>query len=156
MWSKPEAKSVTHKPGKNVEVDVKHLLHRSRSVGQEEIDAFAPHIATADRRRYSLRFLHQPAHRWRVEVGEIRCMPHRDHQDVTRIHWLDIHERGALIVTKKERGRQVAFQQPTEDAVSHRIKMVAVVQGTRIERIRKVRQIGLRSRGASHHRAFTG
>jgi 23S rRNA-/tRNA-specific pseudouridylate synthase len=125
-----------------VEVDVKYLLHCSRSVGQEEIDAFAPQATTANRGRYSLRFLHQPPRRRRVEVGEISCMTHGDHQDVPGIHRLDIHESGALLISKQERGRQVAFQQSTEDAVSHRIKMVAVVKRTRIERIKQVRQIG--------------
>ena len=79
MRSKSEAKFVTGKAGENVQVHMKDFLHRSLAISQEEIDAFALHAATADRGRYSLRLSHEPPRRWRVEIGKIRCMPHRDH-----------------------------------------------------------------------------
>jgi hypothetical protein len=58
----------------------------------------------------SLRLLHQTPSGWRIEVGEIRCVTHRDDQDVSRIDRLDIHERGDLLVAKKKRCRQLAGQ----------------------------------------------
>jgi hypothetical protein len=53
-------------------------------------------------------FSHQSLRRWRIEVGKIRCMPHRDHEDVSRIDRLNIHKSGALLITEKKRGRRVA------------------------------------------------
>jgi len=110
MRSEPQAKSVAGKAGENVQVHMEDLLHRSLAIGQEEIDAFAPHATTANRRGNSLTVLHQPARRRGVEVGKIRGMTHRDHQNVPRIYRLDIHERGALLVAKEECGRQLAGQ----------------------------------------------
>ena len=56
--SKSETKSITGEAGEDMEVHMKYLLHGSLAISQEEIDAFAPHAAIADRGRYSLRLSH--------------------------------------------------------------------------------------------------
>ena len=108
MRSKCEAKSVTGKSRENVQVHMKDFLHRGLAVSQKEIDAFASHPTAPNRRRNSLPLLHQPPRRWRVEVGKIRYMAHRDHQHVPRIDRLNIQKRSALLITKEECDRQLA------------------------------------------------
>jgi hypothetical protein len=110
MRSKPQAKSVARKPRKNMQVHMKDLLHRCLAISQEKVDALALHATAPDRRGYSLTLLHQPARsRW-VEVGQIRGMAHWNNQNVAWIYRLNIQERGALLVAKEERGRQLAGQ----------------------------------------------
>jgi hypothetical protein len=106
--SKSETKSITGKARENVEVHMKYFLHGSLPVSQEEIDALASYSAIADSSGHSLRLSHQSSRRSRVEVGKIRCMTHRDHENVSGIDGLNIHESGALLITEKERGRRIA------------------------------------------------
>ena len=108
MRSKSETKSITGKAGENVEVHMKYFLHGSLPVSQEEIDALASYPAIADSGGYSLCLSHQSLRRWRVEVGKISRMTHRDHENVSGIDRLNIHKSGALLITEKERGRRVA------------------------------------------------
>ena len=101
---------------------MKYFLHRGLAIGQEKIDALASHAAAANRRGYSLRLLHQPAGRVRIEVGKLCRMSHRNHQHVPWIDRLNIHERGNLVVAKDEGGGQLAGQNPAKNAVLHCIR----------------------------------
>jgi hypothetical protein len=42
-----------------------------------------------------------------------------DHEDVPRIDRLNVHERGALVITKQECRRQLTGQYSAENAITH-------------------------------------
>src|SRR6476469_10273447 len=74
IGSEPETEPVAGKARKNVEVHVKHFLHRGCSVGEEEVDPFAADAAAANRGGDPLALLHKASRRRRVEVGKIRSV----------------------------------------------------------------------------------
>jgi hypothetical protein len=108
VGSEPQSEPIARKTRENVEMHVKHLLHRGLAVGQEEVDSLATEAAGADCGGNSLCFLHQTACGRRVEVGEIWSVTNRNHEHVTWIYGLNVHERGDLVVAKEERCRQLA------------------------------------------------
>jgi hypothetical protein len=87
-----EAEAIAHVAGDYVQMDMKDILSCGRSVGQEQIDAFAAHAALAHGRSNLLADPEQMAADAGREIGQPSCVPVRDDKDVTRVDGLDVHE----------------------------------------------------------------
>jgi hypothetical protein len=99
---------------------VKYFLHGGLAVRQEEIHTFTRKSTSAEGRGGSVADAHKVGGGIRIKVGQVGGMPHWDHQEVTEIHRLDVHERGAALVAIDETRRESTVQDTTENALAHR------------------------------------
>ena len=116
-----ESNPIAPKTREDVKVDMKDFLHRRLAICEEEVDPFALHATSADRGCDSLTLHHQAPGSRGLEVSEIRCMANGDHEDMSRIYRLNVHERGALVITKQECRRQLTGQYAAENAITHEV-----------------------------------
>lgn len=88
----PELKPVVGKAGKDMQVDMEHLLERGFSVGEEQIHSFAPEARTTQSTSQPVR--HRP-HRDSdvfLQVLQPYCVHLWNDQQVPRSDGLEVHE----------------------------------------------------------------
>jgi hypothetical protein len=112
-----KAETVAAIPRKHVEMYVQHFLHGRFSVSQKEVHALTPNVGFPQRRGKAMGDSHERGSGVAAQLREIRRVPDRDHQDVSGIDGLNVHERRDGFITIYKGRCTLAGQNPAEDAV---------------------------------------
>ena len=100
-------------------MNMEYFLPGSFAVSQEKVDPFILYIGAPQAQRNPLRDLEKVAANVRGQITEIYVMRFRYDKDMTRVHWLDIHEcQTDLIRVHVARG-STAFHDFAKDAGCH-------------------------------------
>ena len=97
-----QPKAVPVETREDVQMDVKYILPGGFPVRQEQVHPLAAQPAGAQRRRRALGHLENSRAVLRVQLRQVRGMPARHHQYMTRRHRLNIHKCHASIVLVDE------------------------------------------------------
>ncbi len=120
LWSELQSEPIAAKTGEDVQMYMKYFLHGSLAIREEEIHTFTRKSTSAEGRRGFVTDAHNVSGGIRIKVGKVGGMPHWDHQEMTEINRLDIHERGAAVVAIDETRRESTVQDTAENALAHR------------------------------------
>jgi hypothetical protein len=122
------AEAISIEAREDVQMDVEDLLSCRLTVGQEKIDPLAIEPALVESNRYPLGGTEHVGTSLFGQIGQVRRVILRHHENVTGIDGLDVHKRRAASVAQDDARRQLARKYPAENtAVHNRHYVIAAV-----------------------------